>query len=1500
MRSKLDILAEEVLTQLEKKENRLLNWGLLGGFFDASAEVMNILQTPPTSLLQELWEELAEQGISGDDIVKNLEERKLIFKSKKGYRSRYAETIRLLYLLKQRFKSEDWLNAPDLVSGIKSQLTYRNYPKRNVDWHEVKKTLTDLSGSSFISQVLYTLLNHGDMLLSKFQLESLATILGLSGTERDSGTIIGAGTGSGKTKSFYLPVFAEISDSIKQDNRAWTRMLGIYPRTELLKDQFKEAISENAKLRDLYDQEHVRTIRIGSYYGDTPNTAQDVIDHAQRSWDKYKDGYICPFFTCPKCDSPMLWLEADVKREIVGNGTGEYEQLTCSHCNYTVDSESIVLTRKRMESTPPDILFTTTEMLNRKLFSVKDRHIFGVHAIAPPLFVLFDEVHIYSGINGAHVAYLIRRWRHLVNVYNSRHKSIRFVGLSATLPNPQHFFSQLIGVEEHDCRYITPQALDMQDEGVEYNLVLRGDPFSATALLSTSVQTAMLLGRMLDPIHENVSNGAWGSKVFGFTDKLDVINRWYHIEKDAEEKKVLASYRDPDLIPGPLKSTAAKQRNIGQIWSMAKKIDANSLANPMKVDITSSQQKGVKADAKLVIATSTLEVGYNDTKVGAVIQHKAPRNLASFMQRKGRAGRERGMRPWTIVVTSAYGRDRFVYEFPEQLYNPQLPDLTLPVRNIYVQRIQAVYAFMDWLSCQLEEDGFKNSVWDVLTPNRDKFNRVRNVLSDILKEVLNGDDEAFKKYLGEALQLEEMELERILWTSPRGIMFEVLPKVNADLDTNWGRHLLNDSAKNKNNYAGVPLQGYIPRNLFSSLEINELMLITPKGEEQYQTLQQGMIEFAPGNVSKRYVDVQKTWQAHWVNCGDKESIDLLNGPIKGRFIKQVTKDSELVEVYLPERYQLEQIPQEVTDRSTGFLDWDILVAPYNEATGNDQGDPLALLNDSSYHDILSGIELFTSNQHQYVRLMRYVPSVKVEKRFKNGDSQKDTITFNAGKKKAAIGFEKEVDALVFYLKNIDYMQSFTEEQWEEMLQEMRPMYYFQCLKQDEVLFGTLTIFEIEWLWQICFSSTIATAVAMQISIPEAVEVYKKNRTEISKRALDAIFNITQSAVVTDEDSELNDEAKLYKRLLAYIDTDEYMEALLENIDVLYKDIRHEKLFLDWLQDRFKATVASALSYAMGNLLPDVNTEDIHIDIVDNQIWFYETDSGGMGIITNIASMIRNSPVLFEELFHHAIEHCQRNEIAEGLNVVLSHMDKSDMKETFHNIRHAVSLDEQREELKNLQKQLSDRGVTPKQELVVSVITKLLNANTNENTDRLTQHLHQLWSQEQERLNCRIDSRIFTVASLKDKNVKEQVNHILLELNPGIIPDEKQQFILIESLLWNDCKDSCPDCLNMYSPFQSFEDPSRILVHNLMKPNKQVIDTQEDKWKEKLIEVLQSKRPVRVKTLFENMEETQKALYKIIQTPVDYDFELFYPYIYGVQNIGKEWFIDVQVREVTHA
>ena len=55
------------------------------------------------------------------------------------------------------------------------------------------------------------------------------------------------------------------------------------------------------------------------------------------------------------------------------------------------------------------------------------------------------------------------------------------------------------------------------------------------------------------------------------------------------------------------------------------------------------------SQAEVVVATASLEVGFDDPTVGAVLQHKAPRDAAQFLQRKGRAGRTRGTRPWTVA-----------------------------------------------------------------------------------------------------------------------------------------------------------------------------------------------------------------------------------------------------------------------------------------------------------------------------------------------------------------------------------------------------------------------------------------------------------------------------------------------------------------------------------------------------------------------------------------------------------------------------------------------------------------------------------------------------------------------------------------------------------------------------------------------------------------------------------------------------------------------------------
>ncbi len=92
-----------------------------------------------------------------------------------------------------------------------------------------------------------------------------------------------------------------------------------------------------------------------------------------------------------------------------------------------------------------------------------------------------------------------------------------------------------------------------------------------------------------------------------------------------------------------------------------------------QVGRTSSQDSGVARDADIVVATASLEVGFDDDRVGAVLQHKAPHDVAQFLQRKGRAGRNAATRPWTVVVLSDWGRDRDAWDAYDALFSPVVP-----------------------------------------------------------------------------------------------------------------------------------------------------------------------------------------------------------------------------------------------------------------------------------------------------------------------------------------------------------------------------------------------------------------------------------------------------------------------------------------------------------------------------------------------------------------------------------------------------------------------------------------------------------------------------------------------------------------------------------------------------------------------------------------------------------------------------------------------------------
>ena len=413
-----------------------------------------------------------------------------------------------------------------------------------------------------------------------------------------------------------------------------------------------------------------------------------------------------------------------------------------------------------MQREPPDILFTTTEILNQRL---SDHWMWGLFGLGlaqskKPLLAFLDEVHTYEGVAGAQAAITLRRWRHLLSA------PISWVGLSATLGNSARFFADLTGAHPDRVVEITPSMDEYEELGAEYQILLRGNPSSRASLLSTTIQTSLLVPRVLDPPDAADTSGAFGRRAFLFTDDLDVTNRLFDDLRDAEAFTIFGkphAQRQPLANIRGAGPDAAVRDVEGQRWRICEDI-GHPLDRRLIIGRTSSQDAGVNQSANIVVATAALEVGFNDPLVGAIIQHKAPRGMASFLQRKGRAGRDRAMRPITLTILSDYGRDRAFYQAYEHLFEPTLEPQHLPIRNPYVLKIQAVFALFDWLAARTV--GYEKAwQWDLLSrPLAEPSKAVRAVIDRTkakLTQLVQGDPETIediRSYLGDALGLDDV------------------------------------------------------------------------------------------------------------------------------------------------------------------------------------------------------------------------------------------------------------------------------------------------------------------------------------------------------------------------------------------------------------------------------------------------------------------------------------------------------------------------------------------------------------------------------------------------------------------------------------------------------------------------------------------------------------------------------------------------------------------------
>ena len=1512
-------LLAEFLSTVERSEAALLSWGLVDGF---STEEELIDRAEALLASQDAWN-LFSGGLA---MLDEMERRGLLFRwnvsGATRYRSRMAEAVRLAARLRQLFPKHlrqpgGWTASPTLVADFRFLLRARQYPRRDQiavqciqQWQSVTGSghLTPLQGS--VLRALLGAVGGGGFPLAGFQVRATTRILGFASSPHSAGTMICAGTGSGKTLAFYLPALIHLAGMIERDQSHWTRALAIYPRNELLKDQLTETCRQARRVKSLLVTAGRRPILIGAYFGPTPNDARAVEGSTwAKPWEFLGGGRVCPFLACPDsdCSGPMVWPDLDRANQL--------ERLVCHSCGIALESDEIVLTRQRMAKSPPDVVFTSTEMMNQHLTDSWNWHLFGVDKPPGqrPAFVLIDEAHSYSGTHGAQVAHLLRRWRH-----RSQAKP-HFVGLSATLMEASSFFSQLTGLAASSVEEVAPETSEMIHEGMEYMLALRGDPVSGASLLSTSIQAAMLLRRVLDPLSGGLSHGAFGRKVFLFTDDLDVTNRMYFNLLDAEgqdNRGIQDPRRHPEGSLATLRSSRHPDDNRrfahGQSWHLCERLGHELIPqSSIRLGRVSSQDSGVDASAEIIVATASLEVGFNDPDVGVVLQHKAPREAAAFLQRKGRAGRSREMRPWTVVVLSDFGRDRLAYQGYDLLFDPELRPRDLPLANRHVLKMQAAYACMDWIATR-QPKGNNGSFWrDATCPgNSDWMRQRQKSAADLIEMVLAGGDDLdrLSEFLLHALRLSPEDVQAVLWEPPRALMTAVLPSLYRRLRTQWQ----SGSTVGAEWHAKSPLPEFIPATLFSDLQLPEVQVIASLGTTDEPDVfpmpaASALREFAPGRISKRF-GIKHGLSRHWLplhpNGPAEQSVDVTEfcgldeREELGVFHYLDDKKVKGVRVLRPFVLRVNRdAPREVKDSSNALLTWHSqIIAPVSAHAGL----AIDLPTNSTWSPLIEEIRFFTHHLHQPAKVRRFALGSQAQIHLGQGDTKEITSRFvtsdeGGGEQPVALGFAFEADAVRVRVRVPANWRLTGSDASPSKLPSLRAARFRWLVLHEARLDGVANFFERGWLAEIALAAITANAVQQALLLPDAWTALRDEHAELP---LTSVLDVVFQTLPSDEEE---DAARIEQRRLADLRTLISDQAVLvvldECVPVLWESPSHD--WNSWVRGKFLATVAAAFREAVQQMCPDIDADSLRLDLTPgpdeaghlpdtnetSDLWITEETPGGGGIVERLLPRLAESPRRFLDLLRSALSEsdfeCADRELTR-FALWATGEEGGALGEHLRHLRQADTLEALTATFRSLHTYLRVRGLQTCHSVMTALSSRLLKPGSTAQSDALVHGVMERWRQEERRLGLEIEARAVAYAFSAQDQLDQSLSIGMLPIGAG--EDRRTwRFNALSGLLWPRGTHARNHALTIRQTFFEMPDPERLLVIDLLGPVEPEVVFGSVAWRVDFERRLIEHQRTALTTPANGLAAFREALTELLVRPVDTGSLLVYPRLRGIER-----------------
>lgn len=722
--------AADLLAMLEEMEALQINLGIYSTRVSRNEIYQAVRKKDPS---------LSENAIN-DSLQKLIELGEIIQWETNSFRTRIAETVRVLRLARQRLWSQnDISEAPLLVEDIRVEFRQRSRPNRKA------VPIADALPNEVPADIARSFREAiGFETVSKFQAEAIRQIFlhTQQGNPDNRAFIIAGDTGAGKTEAFFFPILLDIaSESTELRQHQGVRAVLVYPRIRLARNQLGRLLRYTSR----FFKASGPRITFGIQNGDVPSKQSDISNKkwgvkevAGERWYRVE-----LLETCIECNTGHYWIA-----ENDPNIDSGCPRLSCDHCSHTIDT--LYITQAALEHNAPDILIITDISFSQWLAREKYSHLWGLWEgdviTVSPRFLVLDEVHLHEQLKGAHIARLIKRFQARVQLaYRQQGKAQQhpvIISVSATLHDERRFLSKLLDIDPQDQQYverlqvIKPQKEELeQTEGRERYIFIYPRSLSPTPRnpkYRVNDQAAAIQ-IVMTAMHNLKTDVDW--RGLAFFDSINDLRQFRH-NYDADRV-----FERNDADPSGREIPPANQDQLWRIRTDRQKIEKgrrvrseNKCGSTCKerlhgatlnecphfragdcwvfskehgwnqpLRVANSVYAGASSDLDeqdLIPTSPSLEVGYDDDTIQLIYQHKAPGSAASFIQRRGRAGRDPEDSPIIITLLWPYRRDdAFYFIHPEMLYDPAFDDVPLNAGNFNVQRTHSLLAFFDLLAC---------------------------------------------------------------------------------------------------------------------------------------------------------------------------------------------------------------------------------------------------------------------------------------------------------------------------------------------------------------------------------------------------------------------------------------------------------------------------------------------------------------------------------------------------------------------------------------------------------------------------------------------------------------------------------------------------------------------------------------------------------------------------------------------------------------------------------